>query len=302
MRKTPHSSRRLRTAALTLLLTASLTAGEAAAADADPRPVPEHLLVPGIPLTPEAPHQRDTPDQGTMLPSPDGSRPEAANPGVEYAAPSALIEYVPRAEQQVPGARQGPYCSTSTGPRQRQVESYLGLKVDGRQSPSDCWAVRNFQLDVGIRPANGFTGPVTHQLLALRWARTHTARLKECPKRRGRVACVDLSRQLLWVWQDGRLRYRPVLIRSGRASLPTRTGWFRVGTRIKDEWSRRYNAPMPFSQYFSGGQALHGTYGNIFRPPGSHGCVNLQYGDAQRLWKVLRRGDRVYVWGHRPGT
>ncbi|WP_327351667.1 L,D-transpeptidase [Streptomyces sp. NBC_01304] len=301
MRNRSQSPHRLCAAALTVLLAASLTVGKAAA-DADPRPVPEHLLVPGIPLTPEAPYQQDTPDQGTTLPRQDGSRPTDPNPGAEYAAPSTPIEYVPPAEQQMPGARQRPYCSTSTGPRQRQVESYLGLKVDGRQSAADCRAVRNFQLSVGVRPSNGFAGPVTHQLLALRWARTHTDRLKGCPQRRGRVVCVDLSRQLLWVRQDDTMLFRPVLIRSGRAGLPTRTGWFKVGYRVKNEWSRLYNSPMPFSQYFSGGQALHGTYGNIFRPPGSHGCVNLRYVDAERLWKVLRRGDRIYAWGHRPGS
>ncbi|MFD5833222.1 hypothetical protein ACFWHV_06570 [Streptomyces collinus] len=35
---------------------------------------------------------------------------------------------------------------------------------------------------------------------------------------------------------------------------------------------------------------------------GSVGCVHLTVGDARRLWGVPRKGDRVLVWGRRPGT
>ncbi|WP_435841569.1 hypothetical protein [Streptomyces collinus] len=35
---------------------------------------------------------------------------------------------------------------------------------------------------------------------------------------------------------------------------------------------------------------------------GSAGCVDLTVGEARRLWGVLRKGDRVSVWGRRPGT
>ncbi|MFJ5729785.1 hypothetical protein [Streptomyces paradoxus] len=35
---------------------------------------------------------------------------------------------------------------------------------------------------------------------------------------------------------------------------------------------------------------------------GSMGCVDLTVGDAKRLWGVLKKGDRVYARGRRPGT
>jgi lipoprotein-anchoring transpeptidase ErfK/SrfK len=40
----------------------------------------------------------------------------------------------------------------------------------------------------------------------------------------------------------------------------------------------------------------------VYGPPGSYGCVNLSYSDAQSLWSVLKLKDRVYVWGRKPGT
>jgi hypothetical protein len=59
---------------------------------------------------------------------------------------------------------------------------------------------------------------------------------------------------------------------------------------------------MPYSQFFSGGQAFHGVYGNIFTAVGSMGCVNLRLDEARKLWRVLKNNDQVYVWGHRQET
>ncbi|WP_415947408.1 L,D-transpeptidase [Streptomyces sp. KLOTTS4A1] len=54
---------------------------------------------------------------------------------------------------------------------------------------------------------------------------------------------------------------------------------------------------MPYAQFFSGGQAFHGRYATIYYEPGSHGCVNLSYRDAQGLWKVLRKGTPWWFTG-----
>jgi hypothetical protein len=59
---------------------------------------------------------------------------------------------------------------------------------------------------------------------------------------------------------------------------------------------------MPYSQFFSGGQAFHAVYGSIHTTVGSMGCVNLRLGDARKLWDVLKTRDWVYVWGRRSGT
>ncbi|WP_367124400.1 L,D-transpeptidase family protein [Streptomyces phytohabitans] len=320
---TPRPARGLRaavlavTTAVPLLLGATVPVAPATAPPAPmpatgpapaARPVPEDALVPGQPPAPTRPYQRGTPDQGAYPPDGapaerDARRDGARTPGAAYAAPRALVEYVPPGEQARPGATREPRkarCSRSTGPYQRKVERYLKLRPDGRQSPSDCRAIRAYQAAVGIHPANGFAGPVTWRVMTLRWARKHPDRLHGCPRSRARVVCVDLNRQLLWVARNGRVVFAPVPTRTGRPGYPTRTGRHHVTHRVRHERSRIYGSPMPFSQYFDGGQAIHGVYDDLYATSGSHGCVNLEYQDAARLWKLLRTGDRVHVWGRKP--
>lgn len=91
-------------------------------------------------------------------------------------------------------------------------------------------------------------------------------------------------------------------IRSGKPGFPTRTGRFTVGWRNAEHTSTQYHAPMPFAQFFSGGQAFHGRYATPFYEPGSHGCVNLAYRDAERLWQTLIKGDTVYIYGRKPAA
>jgi hypothetical protein len=130
------------------------------------------------------------------------------------------------------------------------------------------------------------------------------AATRPCPVRTGRVACVDLTHQTMWV-QQGRNAHRvfgKVHIRSGRKGYRTRTGWFKVYWRHIDHVSTIYGSPMPYSQFFSGGQAFHAVSGSVHSRPGSYGCVNLTRADAKRLWSVLHKGDAVHVRGRKPGT
>ncbi|MFE0178237.1 L,D-transpeptidase [Streptomyces sp. NPDC059002] len=120
-----------------------------------------------------------------------------------------------------------------------------------------------------------------------------------CPRFQARLACVDLTRQTMWVTERGKTVWGPVPIRSGRPGYETRTGWHAIEWKAKEHWSTLYNAPMPYSQFFSGGQAFHGTYTTIYTPSGSHGCVNLHLRDARQLWNLLTPGTPVYIWGAR---
>ncbi|MFI6638703.1 L,D-transpeptidase family protein [Streptomyces sp. NPDC050504] len=180
------------------------------------------------------------------------------------------------------------------------MESLLGLKADGKQSAADCRAIRAFQRKYGVEPANGAAGAITYTTLYARWASARPGRLKGCPASRKRIVCVDLSHQILWVKKRGKVLFGPVPIRSGRPGHETRTGWFRVYWRHKAHWSTAYHSPMPYSQFFSGGQAFHGIYSNLLRNPASYGCVNLRYDDSVKLWKILRKNDKVRIWGRRP--
>ncbi|GAA2718214.1 L,D-transpeptidase family protein [Streptomyces luteosporeus] len=202
-----------------------------------------------------------------------------------------------------PGAAHAAACTAGTGPYQRQLEAYLKRPVDGRQSPADCAAIAAFQRREGIRPADGYAGLATYRQMLVAQARPDPNAAGRCPVVAGRMACVDLDRQLMWVQQRRRVIFAPVPVRSGRAGQTTRTGSFKVYWKHKNHVSTLYaNAPMPYSQFFSGGQALHGHPGNLFDGGGSAGCVNLTVADARRLWDVLQVGDGVRVWGRKPGT
>ncbi|MGW7525340.1 L,D-transpeptidase [Streptomyces sp. NPDC054783] len=263
---------------------------------AAPAPAPE--LVPGVAPAPGRPWQIDTPDQAlppkvyTPTAQEDAVEPKAAAPGA-----FDLIEYVPLADAIAKAT-----CSKQAGPYQRQVEGWLKLKVDGKQSTADCKAIRAFQLKYKIKPAIGFAGPVTWSTMMLVSAKKNPNAAKKCPVRSYKVACVDLDRQLTWVQKGSKVVFGPVPMRSGRTGHVTRKGWHTIYWRHKNHWSTLYNQPMPYAQFFDGGEAFHAVYGSIYTIVGSYGCVNLTLGDARKLWDVLKKGDHVYVWGKRPGT
>ncbi|MEV8587815.1 L,D-transpeptidase [Streptomyces sp. NPDC051180] len=274
--------------------------GAAAAAPAVPVPVAEGPgsgeqadveLVPGVEGGGRPEYPMDTPDQVLPPLDPEGEVPVP----LPDAGEEGEVEYLPRSAV-------GAACTASTGRHQRRVERLLGLKADGRQSAADCRAIRAFQVKERIKPANGYAGPVTWARAELLAARRSLDPAKRCPVRTYPVACVDLDRQLMWVRKGKKVTFPVVNIRSGRPGYATRKGWKSVYWRHKDHWSSLYDTPMPFAQFFDGGQAFHAVYGQLATPTGSRGCVNLSYRNAEKLWGVLKKGDRVYIWGKRPGS
>ncbi|MDT7846682.1 L,D-transpeptidase family protein [Streptomyces justiciae] len=289
-------SRRIayRSVAVVIVAAGLLPVGVAAAAPPPPAAGPEAELVPGV----YQPWQIDTPDQ---VLAPKVYTPSAAEDAVEPADAAVgaydLVEYVPLRD-----AVERVACTKSTGPFQRQVEKWLKRKVDGKQSAADCKAIRAFQKKQKITPAIGFAGPVTWARMQYLSARANPNAAKKCPVRSYRVACVDLTRQITWVQKGKKVVYGPVPMRSGRTAYPTRGGWHKIYWKHKNHVSTLYHQPMPYAQFFDGGQAFHAVYGSIFTTVGSMGCVNLRIGDARKLWSVLKTGDRVFVWGRRSGT
>ncbi len=115
-------------------------------------------------------------------------------------------------------------------------------------------------------------------------------------KRGGIVAKVNLSTQRMHVYKNGVHQYT-WKVSSGRKGYRTPTGTWRVGRMHKKYYSRKYNnAPMPYSMFYSGGFAIHGT-GAVSRlgRPASHGCVRLQTGNAAKLYSLMRKHGRGRV-------
>ena len=67
-------------------------------------------------------------------------------------------------------------------------------------------------------------------------------------------------------------------MRFGSEYTPTREGVFSVFQKNRDWTSTLYGSKMPYSMFFSGGQAVH--YSSDFAARGysgaSHGCVNVR--------------------------
>ncbi|GAB4348357.1 MAG: L,D-transpeptidase [Oricola sp.] len=104
------------------------------------------------------------------------------------------------------------------------------------------------------------------------------------------VAHVDLSSQTMTVKKDGRVLYNwPVS--TARSGYRTPTGKWSP-TRMHKMWySRKYDmSPMPYSIFFYGGYAIHGTNAvSRLGRPASHGCVRLHPDNARRLYNLTRQ-------------
>ncbi|MFD7867698.1 L,D-transpeptidase [Streptomyces sp. NPDC059783] len=194
-------------------------------------------------------------------------------------------------------------CTAPAGPYQRQLEKHLGLPVDGRQSAADCRAIRAFQTAHDRPHADGLADLGTYRTMLVVEATPNPNAAGHCPVESSRVTCVDMDRQLLWVQKGKTVVFGPVPTRTGRDAQETRPGRHTIYWRDRDHVSTIYdNAPMPYSQFFDGGQALHGHPGDLYDGGGSAGCVNLTVDDAAKLWDLLALDDVVYVWGVKPGT
>ena len=101
---------------------------------------------------------------------------------------------------------------------------------------------------------------------------------------------IDKSRQRMTVLVDGEPRHS-WLVSTGRHGFGTPTGTFRPQRLARTWFSRKYyNSPMPYSIFFHGGFAIHGSY-EITRlgGPASHGCVRLHPGHAAVLYGLVQQ-------------
>ena len=113
-------------------------------------------------------------------------------------------------------------------------------------------------------------------------------------------ARIDVSTQRMTVSQYGRVLYSwPVS--TARKGYITPRGSYRP-TRLHRMWySRKYEmSPMPYSVFFRGGYAIHGTnYVKRLGTPASHGCVRLHTSNAATFYAMVKQAGpgntRIYV-------
>lgn len=113
---------------------------------------------------------------------------------------------------------------------------------------------------------------------------------------------IDLSTQTMKVTSArGGTEVWPVS--TGRSGYVTPRGSYRPIRLARMHYSRKYdNAPMPYSIFFKGGYAIHGT-GAVRQlgRPASHGCVRLAPRNAARLFSMVQaEGARITLTGSPP--
>lgn len=160
-------------------------------------------------------------------------------------------------------------------------------------------AVRRFQKRVNLK-RTGVANRRTWRKLIPRTIRARGLISKKCRsnKSKGPHICYNRRYHQVTLWRSGKL-WNSWLVRGGARGYATRKGNFKVYWRDKDHVSSIYGSPMPNSQFFSGGQAFHGsTYMMDPFQGHSHGCVNMYIEDSNQLWQLTRkRMPRVHIRG-----
>ena len=103
------------------------------------------------------------------------------------------------------------------------------------------------------------------------------------------IARVDKSSQTMTVYHHGEVigRWKVSTARSGKV---TPSGTWSAKSLSRHHRSSRYdNAPMPFSIFYNGHFAIHGTTQVMkLGRPASSGCIRLHPSNAARLFRLVQ--------------
>jgi lipoprotein-anchoring transpeptidase ErfK/SrfK len=206
------------------------------------------------------------------------------------------------------------YASPKVGERskdvvalqQRLVKAKLLAKkyVTGFYGSLTKSAVKKFQKKVGYKQTGKVDKRTWKKLvqktgkIAIKKAKKTSKKIDRRCKAKGDVLCIDKTRDKVYYMKSGKI-IKTMDARFGCAATKTREGRFSVLRKKKHVISNLYHTPMPYSMFFSGGQAVH--YSADFRARGyngcSHGCVNIR--DKKTLawvYKKMEVGDPVIVY------
>jgi hypothetical protein len=114
---------------------------------------------------------------------------------------------------------------------------------------------------------------------------------------------IDLSSQTMHVQSSSGSYTWPVS--TARAGYSTPRGSYAPTGLQRMHYSKKYHmSPMPYSIFFRGGYAIHGTYATgALGTPASHGCVRLSPAHAAQLFKMVQtEGGSISITGAPPGS
>ena len=103
------------------------------------------------------------------------------------------------------------------------------------------------------------------------------------------VANIDVSSQTMTVSRYGQVLYR-WSVSTARKGYFTPRGSYRPQWTARMWYSRKYEmSPMPYSVFFRGGYAIHGTGAvRYLGRPASHGCVRLHTANAATFYSMVK--------------
>ena len=200
---------------------------------------------------------------------------------------------LPRLRPQQAGSRPRSSRPRSTSSTTRDIQQRL---IDlGFMAPSGLTGTVDTQTSTAVigfqkwanLPRDGVLGASTVDVLE------RATRPEPRMRMPGRRIEVQLRRQLALLIEDNRV-VRAVHISSGSGGR-TPTGSFRVYRKERYSWSVPFKVWLPWASYFTGGIAFH-EYPSVPTYAASHGCVRVNYYDAQMLFGFAEQGTPVNVF------
>ena len=110
---------------------------------------------------------------------------------------------------------------------------------------------------------------------------------------------VNIASQRLKVYKNKKLLYT-WKISSGKRGYNTPRGKYKPQLMQKIHYSKKYhNAPMPYSIFFRGGYAFHGTKAtHRLGRVASHGCIRLRTSNAKKLFYLVKQVGKNNAFVH----
>lgn len=208
---------------------------------------------------------------------------------------STAVAVTGAAATSVPLAK-GAYGPLVTTTQQRLAWAGILVNANGRYNDKTVAAVKRFQGKFFLRQTGVVNKRTMDELKRLAVKRPPAA----C--RTVSVAiCVDKTRKIAQLVKNGKVVIS-LDARFGSTSSPglaTREGTFSIQRKAVTHISSAYHTSMPYSMFFSGGQAVH--YSQYFAADGysgaSHGCVNIRdLAGIKKMYAQAPIGTRVYVY------
>ena len=116
---------------------------------------------------------------------------------------------------------------------------------------------------------------------------------------------ISIANQHLWYYKNGEEIVSSDLVSGNTANgNGTPSGVYKLKYKDKDVVLRGegYASPVTFWMPFNGGIGMHdaswrGSFGgSIYRGSGSHGCINLPYSAASKIYENIEPGTAVVVY------